>query len=307
MSSLARPIANRAVHLRITPRPSSLGESREVHRLISQFGEIEYYKNLKYDVLTAPNVTIVIFKENEAAQHCMRSGPIRFRMGRKQVIEKANKEVSEVEWRGDKGRVEEGWRPAASAVSPNQTREMSTTARRASDSTAQAFRDDPPGTRIFQIQTTAARMHFRDQINVSHFHGAFKVDTKSAAQNDLAKQVPVLGMSDLNWRAADKPWDIMRKEKERDGAFRGSGPRKGLGELFEEAKGKGDIPKLEERGREGRKTGWGGLHGRGSGFLDGGMVFPSDLGKRAGDGGEEQVEVGALEPVARPLAPLRNG
>ena len=45
MTSLARPIAKRAVHLRITPRPSNISDSREILRLVSQFGEVEYYKN----------------------------------------------------------------------------------------------------------------------------------------------------------------------------------------------------------------------------------------------------------------------
>ena len=70
MASLVRPTAGRAVHLRITPRPSNLGESREILRLISQFGEVEYFRNLKYDALSMPNASLVIFKDEEAASHC---------------------------------------------------------------------------------------------------------------------------------------------------------------------------------------------------------------------------------------------
>lgn len=85
MSYLSRPLTNRALHLRLTPRPSNLGESREIHRLISQFGEVEYFKSLKYDALPAPNVALVIFKEETAAKECLRRSPIRFRMGRVNV------------------------------------------------------------------------------------------------------------------------------------------------------------------------------------------------------------------------------
>ena len=86
-SSFARSTYNRAVHLRITPRPSNIGESREILRLISQFGHVEHFRNLKYDALSAPNAAIVIFKEEEAANACLKRSPIRFRLGLASVAE----------------------------------------------------------------------------------------------------------------------------------------------------------------------------------------------------------------------------
>lgn len=84
MSYLARPLANRGVHLQITPRPSNLGESREILRLLSQFGEIDYYKSLKYDGqgLGLPNIALVVYKDEEGAKKCFRGSPVRFRMGK---------------------------------------------------------------------------------------------------------------------------------------------------------------------------------------------------------------------------------
>ena len=85
MAYLARPIANRGVHLRITPRPSNLGESKEILRLLSQFGEIDYFKSLKYDGqgLALPNIGLVIYKDEEGAKNCFpgQSGEISYGEG----------------------------------------------------------------------------------------------------------------------------------------------------------------------------------------------------------------------------------
>ncbi|KAK5109926.1 hypothetical protein LTR62_006415 [Meristemomyces frigidus] len=181
-----RSTATRAVHLKITPRPSTLGESREILRLISQFGEVEHFKNLKYDALSAPNTIIVIFREEDAARHCLKRSPIRFRMG-----------------------------PA------EQT---------------QAVEDSPVAeSRLFQIQANTARVNFRDQLNSSHFHGNFAIDGKSAAQQDLSGRVPIKGLSDVEWRAVDKPWVVIEKEKLQHGAFKSSGKRKTLQEIAKES------------------------------------------------------------------------
>ncbi|KAK3621644.1 hypothetical protein LTR56_022683 [Elasticomyces elasticus] len=171
-ASLIRPTTTRAVHLRITPRPSNIGESREILRLISQCGGVEYFKNLK---------------DEDAAKKCLKKTPIRFRMGRATPLDESQVKATDQD------------------------------------------------SRIFQIQINTARAHFRDLLNSSHFHGAFKIDEKSVAQQDLSKRVPMLGLSDVDWRADDKPWKIVEREKESAGAFKGSGRRKSLQEVFEEA------------------------------------------------------------------------
>jgi hypothetical protein len=40
-------LAGRSVHLRFTPRPANLSESREIFRVLQQFGELSMFKNLK--------------------------------------------------------------------------------------------------------------------------------------------------------------------------------------------------------------------------------------------------------------------
>ncbi|WPH05000.1 Hypothetical protein R9X50_00789800 [Acrodontium crateriforme] len=192
-TSIVRPVANRAVHLRIHPRPSNIAESREMMRLVAQFGEIEHFKNFKYDPLPAPNSAVVIFKDEEAAQYCLKKSPIRFRLEQEQPF-------------GD-----------------------------------DALHDKEP--RQYQIQARSARIHFRDQLNASRFHGAYAIDTKSAAQQDLAKRVPLIGLSDLGWDKEGKPWRVMEKEKDREST--GATRRKGLQEIWQMGEanaGKRQIP-----------------------------------------------------------------
>lgn len=200
ISSLTRPTTSRAVHLRITPRPSNLGESREILRLISQFGEVEYFKNLRYDTIPAPNTVLAIFREENAAQACLKRSPVRFRM-----TKLAGQQAQQSQ--------------------PN-----------ANGSSA----DDPNST-IFQLSANPARASFRDQINLGHYHGSFIVDGKSAAHQDLGRRVPLSGLAAVNWRREEKPWRVMAREKLRDGAYRGSGPRKSLKDLWDEGQGREDA------------------------------------------------------------------
>lgn len=242
MASFARSTANRAVHLRITPRPSNLGESREILRLISQFGEVEYFKNLKYDTLTAPNAALVIYRDEDAAQTCMKRSPIRFRMGpaseEEEVVSQTKApapapppEAPQAPLRG----------PVGTPFGLGQSRSMSSIPanlpRPPRKEPAMPFigEDEPtykPTSRIFQLQANSARAQFRDLIDLGHYHGSFAIDTKSAIQDDLGKRVPMVGLSAWDWRAKEKPWRIMRREKEQE--REGPGRRKSLRELYEE-------------------------------------------------------------------------
>ena len=48
----ADAIAQRSLHLRISPRPANLSESREIHRVLQRFGVVsKYYSN---QVRTSP-------------------------------------------------------------------------------------------------------------------------------------------------------------------------------------------------------------------------------------------------------------
>ncbi|KAK4503511.1 hypothetical protein PRZ48_004426 [Zasmidium cellare] len=242
MASIVRSTTNRAVHLRIFPRPSNLGESREILRLISQFGEVEYFKNLKYDHLSAPNAALVIYKDEDAAQHCLRKSPIRFRMGKAIAGEPASQQVVETP------KVPTTNKPSENPFSvSNQATANEPTTQDAAPA-PKATSPSPPiltDSRLYQIQIHPARVHFRDQINAGHYHGPFSIDSKSVAQGDLAKSVPLVGLSCVDWRAGDKPWRILQQEQFQE--HESWSKRKSLRELYNEVPTEGSAREPWER------------------------------------------------------------
>ena len=242
MTSIVRSTAARAVHLRISPRPSNLGESREILRLISQFGEVEYYKNLKYDTLSAPNTTLVIFRDEDAAYDCLKRSPIRFRMGRAPVSGDQDAENTRQEHASVRAQQHPQSDTSAApqrrgAWGLSQSRSMSTESlpKPPSRPNQMPFQAPPPPTlesRLFQVLVNPARIHFRDQINMGCYHGQFKLDTKSIAKRDLEQTVPLPGLSCVDWRALGKPWRVIDKEKDEE--HNGPNRRKTLKELYEE-------------------------------------------------------------------------
>lgn len=236
MASIVRSTANRAVHLRIIPRPSNLGESREILRLISQFGEVEYFKNLKYDYLSAPNAALVIYKDEDAAQHCLRRSPIRFRMGKALAGDSASQQL-------DDSSPSEANPEATPSTNDGRSKNPFAQTSSSSNTDSLDHRPEPTPTpiepapaalsesRLYQIQVHPARVNFRDQINAGGYHGPFAIDTKSVAQGDLAKSVPLPGLSCVDWRVGDKPWRIIKRQQFRE--HESWDRRKSLRELYE--------------------------------------------------------------------------
>jgi hypothetical protein len=249
MTSLARSTANRAVHLRITPRPSNISDSREILRLVSQFGEVEYYKNLKYDTLSHPSASLVIFRDEKAAESCLKRSPIRFRLGpaaadvdeQSQLQQHAHTATptpaapqssqSPLPTNSPKG-------PVSSPFGMSQCRSLSTHSLPDPPRAAPALpflQPNPSPTayqqtsRIFQLQTNPARTNFRDQVDRAEYHGRFMIDTKTAIQQDLAKRVPTLGLSCWEWRKPEKPDRLVQR-------MRSGEARKSLTEIWEEGR-----------------------------------------------------------------------
>ncbi|MCJ1245899.1 hypothetical protein MMC30_003103 [Trapelia coarctata] len=80
--SNARAVAGRAVHIKIHPRPRNITESREILRVLQQYGEVMVFKNLKYEPgAPAPNTALAIYRKDEAAERAMNASPIRFVYG----------------------------------------------------------------------------------------------------------------------------------------------------------------------------------------------------------------------------------
>lgn len=249
MGSLVRPIAGRAMHLHIAPRPSNLGESREIMRLMSQFGDIEYYKNLKYEETSQPRSAILIYKETEAANECLRRSPIRFRMGKATARQPEERVQTEdpLDKPSPADANSEASIPRGPTGSPfglgTQTRSMSTSHNQLPKPPRNNLRsympfESPPETpaftesRIFEVRVHPTNRNLRDHVNHGHYHSRFAVDTKMVGQGDLAKKVPTPGLSCINWKAVETPAHVTKMLKERDS--NGVTPRKRLGLLYEE-------------------------------------------------------------------------
>lgn len=89
-------LSARSVHLRIVPRPSNLGESREIYRVLQRYGEIDVFKWLKVRMTgdgrelvlivfaqyeyhnPLNNIALAIFRNDAAAQRALDASPIRF-------------------------------------------------------------------------------------------------------------------------------------------------------------------------------------------------------------------------------------
>ncbi|GAB7364725.1 hypothetical protein MBLNU230_g5524t1 [Neophaeotheca triangularis] len=95
MASIARPVLSRQLQLRIHPRPANLGESRAILNLMSQFGEIEFYRSLKYDSPAVPNTVLLVYRESSAAAEALRKSPVRFLMGRVEEEEQEGEQEGE--------------------------------------------------------------------------------------------------------------------------------------------------------------------------------------------------------------------
>lgn len=82
-ATAAADLPQRAVHLRIVPRPANLSESREIFRLLQRFGELNTYYSLKHQYHNpADNVAMAIFRSADAAQQALNASPLVFSLER---------------------------------------------------------------------------------------------------------------------------------------------------------------------------------------------------------------------------------
>ncbi|KAH8808086.1 hypothetical protein F5884DRAFT_857635 [Xylogone sp. PMI_703] len=79
--SLARTLAARTVHVRMTPTAKTFSERREVLRVLERFGKVEFFKGLKYN-MAAPslNAFIAVFEDESSATELFRLRQIRYKL-----------------------------------------------------------------------------------------------------------------------------------------------------------------------------------------------------------------------------------
>ncbi|KAF1353751.1 hypothetical protein BDV97DRAFT_122453 [Delphinella strobiligena] len=212
IKGLTRAIGDRAVHLRLVPRPEGIGESRVIIQLLQQYGKVEMFKNLKYDKIPAPNTMLAVFQTEEAASKLLFSSPLRFHMSLDHIEERVGENENEVQ----AGSESESQSESESAHETSSDRmalaETETAARQSSAHSS----DSAASTREYQLVVNHSTMHHRDHINVHPYNGPFAIDTKSAIQEDLAKRVPLIGLSEVNLKKNDKPWRALLWERERE-------------------------------------------------------------------------------------------
>lgn len=76
-----KTLTGNTVHVKIHPRPRNLAESREVLRVLQQYGEVVMYKHLKYEpVSPAHNTALAIYQNASSAESLINASPLRFQM-----------------------------------------------------------------------------------------------------------------------------------------------------------------------------------------------------------------------------------
>lgn len=201
-----------------------MAESREILRLLQGYGKVEMFKNLKYDALPTPNTMLAIFESEEAAQKLLRRSPLRFNMSRDEPDDGDDPAEQSNQSLAARAETTESTSSDRMALAESAARNEFNQARASPLSSAVSV------TREYQLQVNIATMHHRDHINASSYHGPFAVDRKSAVQEDLAKRVPLVGLSEINLKKSEKPWRVLAWERERDRK-----ERKSLRQMLSEA------------------------------------------------------------------------
>ncbi|KAH7357572.1 hypothetical protein BKA66DRAFT_427708 [Pyrenochaeta sp. MPI-SDFR-AT-0127] len=214
--SVRRALAPRAVHLRIVPRPANLSESREIFRVLQRFGEISTYKHLRYEYQSpADNVALAIFRDEQAAQQALNASPIRFAL--EKDVDGTPEPTQPQDEYDDYDTPNLPQTPAKDGIDdvlrPSQliTRTLPSTSNTPSppSPSSPSLPFDPPAspsptptnkwTKWFQVTVDRSRAVHQDYIERQPYWKQF-TPMKSLAQQDLAKQVPHIGLSDVSKR-----------------------------------------------------------------------------------------------------------
>ncbi|MCJ1470882.1 hypothetical protein MMC07_009529 [Pseudocyphellaria aurata] len=74
-------LTGNTVHVKIHPRPRNLAESREVLRVLQQYGEVVMYKHLKYEPESpAHNTALAIYQNTSSAEKIINASPLSFEL-----------------------------------------------------------------------------------------------------------------------------------------------------------------------------------------------------------------------------------
>ncbi|KAF2865112.1 hypothetical protein BDV95DRAFT_458192, partial [Massariosphaeria phaeospora] len=213
-------LAPRCVHLRIQPRPANLSESREVFRLLQRFGEVSTCKYLRYEYHNpADNIALAIYRDSGSAQKALDASPIRFSLERLASSEPAaeyetyESPTSQLERLASNEPSTPSKNGIDDLLRPSQliNRSPPDTPQHANNPSATAPPPPPPmpfaepspakptKTKWFQVTVDRSRVVHADFVERQPYYKQF-TPMKSMAQEDLAKVVPHIGLSDVSKR-----------------------------------------------------------------------------------------------------------
>jgi hypothetical protein len=218
-------LAATSVHIRIRPQPANLSESREILRVLQQrFGEITTFRHLRYEYHNpAANSAIAIFRDAESAQQALNASPVRFALEKVQPEEEDQHITPETKAEES---TESAIEPPAPFTltsdiesltrpprllnplipEPPTQRINATGAPKTPDlSTSQIpfYKSTQPKSTAavwFDLTIDRSRTVHQDYVERQPFWTKFH-PMKSMAQEDLAKVVPHVGLSDVTKRA----------------------------------------------------------------------------------------------------------
>ncbi|KAH7390968.1 hypothetical protein DE146DRAFT_150679 [Phaeosphaeria sp. MPI-PUGE-AT-0046c] len=220
-------LSARSVHLRVVPRPANLSEGREIFRVLQRFGELSMYKSLKYEYHNpADNIILAIYRDANSAQKALDASPIHFSL--EKVIQHPNEDMAN-EPTLESGTsahaednpfhdskppppttdgIDEMLRPSTLSTRTSPPPTSSQTSRPPPASPPMPFAAPPPlphfpapitASKHFQVSVDRSRAVQQDYVERQPFWKQFE-PMKSMAQEDLARQVPHVGLSDVSKR-----------------------------------------------------------------------------------------------------------
>jgi hypothetical protein len=216
-------LPSRSIHLKIVPRPANLSESREIYRVLSRFGELSMYKSLKYEYHNpASNIALAIYRTPDSAQRALNASPIRFALEKSIDPTTDPSPETTLTPEDDDADMHTSYEPVPdSTAGIKEILGPSTLSVRTSTTTispkshrAPPMPFDPPQplphspiptkrTRWFQVIVDRSRVVHADYVERQPYWKYFQ-PMKSMAQEDLAKQVPHVGLSDVSKRGMNE-------------------------------------------------------------------------------------------------------
>ncbi|KAF2197810.1 hypothetical protein GQ43DRAFT_343948, partial [Delitschia confertaspora ATCC 74209] len=213
-------LAATSVHIRIQPRPADLSESRQILRVLQRFGEISTFRYLRYEYHNpADNSAIAIFRDPESAQRALEASPLRFALEKPlpddgyteqpQETVEASEEVAMSPPPPPKSGIDELVRASQllgrHSSKPSAPTTSSPTTPQAPQSTTADIpfhtpsSPKPASEKWFDLSLDRSRVVHQDFVERQHYWTKF-TPMKSMAQEDLAKVVPHVGLSDVSKR-----------------------------------------------------------------------------------------------------------